>query len=98
MEDAALTALKKHGLEVSDIDHIISHQANLRIISALGQRLGVPDHKVVVTIQKYGNTSAASIPIALDEVVRTGRVKAGDIVLLCAFGGGLTWASCLIRW
>jgi 3-oxoacyl-[acyl-carrier-protein] synthase-3 len=98
MEDAALTALKKHGLEVSDIDHIITHQANLRIISALGQRLGVPDHKVVVNIQKYGNTSAASIPIALDEVVRTGRVKAGDIVLLCAFGGGLTWASCLIRW
>ena len=98
MEDAALTALKQHGLEVSDIDHIISHQANLRIISALGQRLGIPDHKVVANIQKYGNTSAASIPIALDEVVRLGRVKADDIVLMCAFGGGLTWASSLIRW
>jgi 3-oxoacyl-[acyl-carrier-protein] synthase-3 len=98
MEDAALTALKQHGLEVGDIDHIITHQANLRIISALGQRLGVPNHKVVVNIQRYGNTSAASIPIALDEVVRGGRVKAGDIVLLCAFGGGLTWASSLIRW
>ena len=98
MEDAALTALKQHGLEVADIDHIITHQANLRIISALGQRLGVPNHKVVVNIQRYGNTSAASIPIALDEVVRGGRVKAGDIVLLCAFGGGLTWASSLIRW
>jgi len=82
MEDAALTALKQHGLEVADIDHIITHQANLRIISALGQRLGVPNHKVVVNIQRYGNTSAASIPIALDEVV----------------GGGLTWASSLIRW
>lgn len=98
MEDAALTALKQHGLEVSDIDHLITHQANLRIISALGQRLGVPDHKVEVTIQKYGNTSAASIPIALDEAVRAGRVKAGEIVLVCAFGGGLTWASSLIRW
>ena len=98
MEDAALTALKQHGLEVSDVDHLITHQANLRIISALGQRLGVPEHKVEVTIRKYGNTSAASIPIALDEAVRAGRVKAGEIVLLCAFGGGLTWASSLIRW
>ena len=98
MEDAALTALKRHGLEVSDIDHLITHQANLRIISALGQRLGVPDAKVEVTIRKYGNVSAASIPIALDEAVRAGRVKAGEIVLLCAFGGGLTWASSLIRW
>ena len=98
MEDAALTALKQHGLEVSDIDHLVTHQANLRIISALGQRLGVPDAKVEVTIRKYGNTSAASIPIALDEAVRAGRVKAGEIVLVCAFGGGLTWASSLIRW
>jgi 3-oxoacyl-[acyl-carrier-protein] synthase III len=98
MEDAALTALKQHGLEVSDIDHLITHQANLRIISALGQRLGVPEHKVEVTIRKYGNVSAASIPIALDEAVRAGRVKAGEIVLVCAFGGGLTWASSLIRW
>ena len=98
MEDAALTALKRHGLEVSDIDHLITHQANLRIISALGQRLGVPDHKVEVTIRKYGNVSAASIPIALDEAVRAGRVKDGEIVLVCAFGGGLTWASSLIRW
>ena len=98
MEDAALTALKRHGLEVSDIDHLITHQANLRIISALGQRLGVPDAKVEVTIRKYGNVSAASIPIALDEAVRAGRVKAGEIVLVCAFGGGLTWASSLIRW
>jgi 3-oxoacyl-[acyl-carrier-protein] synthase-3 len=98
MEDAALTALKQHGLEVSDIDHLISHQANLRIISALGQRLGVPDQKVIANLQKVGNTSAASIPMALDEAVRDGRVKAGDLVLLCAFGGGLTWASSLIRW
>jgi 3-oxoacyl-[acyl-carrier-protein] synthase-3 len=98
MEDAALTALKQHGLEVNDIDHLISHQANLRIISALGQRLGVPNQKVIANVQKVGNTSAASIPMALDEAVRDGRVKAGDLILLCAFGGGLTWASALIRW
>jgi 3-oxoacyl-[acyl-carrier-protein] synthase III len=98
MEDAALTALKQHGLDVSDIDHLISHQANLRIINALGQRLGVPAEKVIANLQRVGNTSAASIPIALDEAVRDGRVKDGDLLLLCAFGGGLTWASSLIRW
>lgn len=98
MEDAALTALKQHGFEVSDIDHLVTHQANLRIISALGQRLGVAAEKVIINVQKVGNTSAASIPIALDEAVRAGRVKSGDLVMLCAFGGGLTWASSLIRW
>lgn len=98
MEDAALTALKQNGFDVGDVDFIISHQANMRIISALGQRLGLPDHKVIMNLQKVGNTSAASIPLALDEAVRDGRVKAGHLVLLCAFGGGLTWASSLIRW
>jgi len=98
MEDAALTALKQNGFDVTDVDFIVSHQANMRIISALGQRLGLPDHKVIVNLQKVGNTSAASIPLALDEAVRDGRVKPGHLVLLCAFGGGLTWASSLIRW
>lgn len=98
MEDAALTALKQNGFEVGDLDFIITHQANLRIISALGQRLGLPDHKVVVNLQKVGNTSAASIPLALDGAVRDGRIRPGHLVLLCAFGGGLTWASSLIRW
>ncbi len=98
MEDAALTALKQNGLEVGDIDLLITHQANRRIINALGQRLGVTEDKVCVNIDRYGNTSAASIPIALDEAVRGGRVRPGSIVLLCAFGGGLTWASSLIRW
>jgi 3-oxoacyl-[acyl-carrier-protein] synthase-3 len=98
MEDAALTALKQNGFDVGDVDFIVSHQANMRIISALGQRLGLPDHKVIMNLQKVGNTSAASIPLALDEAVRDGRVKAGHLVLLCAFGGGLTWASSLIRW
>ena len=98
MEDACLTALKHNRLEVSDVDLLVPHQANLRIINAVGQRLGVPEEKVCVNIQKYGNTSAASIPLALDGAVQAGRVKAGDLVLLCAFGGGLTWGSALIRW
>jgi 3-oxoacyl-[acyl-carrier-protein] synthase III len=98
MEDAALTALKQNGYDVGDVDFIISHQANMRIISALGQRLGLPDHKVIANLKRVGNTSAASIPLALDEAVRDGRVRAGHLVLLCAFGGGLTWASSLIRW
>jgi 3-oxoacyl-[acyl-carrier-protein] synthase-3 len=98
MEDAALTALKQNGYDVGDVDFIITHQANMRIISALGQRLGLPDHKVITNLKRVGNTSAASIPLALDEAVRAGRVQAGHLVLLCAFGGGLTWASSLIRW
>ncbi len=98
MEDAAIVALKAVGLDVQDVDLFIPHQANLRIINAVGQRLGIPEEKVVVNIQRYGNTSAASIPLALDEAVRAGRVRRGDVLLLCAFGGGLTWGSALIRW
>lgn len=98
MEDAALVALKHNSLDLGDVDLLIPHQANLRIINAVGQRLGLCQDKVCVNIQKYGNTSAASIPLALDEAVQAGRVKAGDLLLLCAFGGGLTWGSALIRW
>jgi 3-oxoacyl-[acyl-carrier-protein] synthase-3 len=98
MEDAALTALKHNGLDIGDVDLLVPHQANLRIINAVGQRLGLSQDKVCVNIQKYGNTSAASIPLALDEAVQAGRIKAGDLLLLCAFGGGLTWGSALIRW
>jgi len=98
MEDAALTALKHNHLDVGDVTLLITHQANLRIINAVSQRLGITEDRVCVNVQKFGNTSAASIPIALDEAVREGRVKAGDLILLCAFGGGLTWASSLIRW
>ncbi len=98
MEDAALTALKYNSLDISDVDLLVPHQANLRIINAVGQRLGLAEEKVCVNIQRYGNTSAASIPLALDEAVQAGRVKAGDLLLLCAFGGGLTWGSAVIRW
>lgn len=90
--------LKENNLKPSQLSVLILHQANLRIIQAAAARLGLPMDKVVVNIDKYGNTSAASVPIALDEVARAGKVKEGDYILLEAFGGGLTWASALIKW
>jgi 3-oxoacyl-[acyl-carrier-protein] synthase-3 len=98
MEEAAHEALQANGLGIDDLDLLIPHQANRRIIDAIGKRLGLPEDKVFVNLQRYGNTSAASIPIALDEANRTGRIKAGNLVLFDAFGGGLTWASVLVRW
>jgi 3-oxoacyl-[acyl-carrier-protein] synthase-3 len=98
MEEAAIAALKANGAEVSDIDLFISHQANARIIYAVAERLGLPRERIFMNIDRYGNTSAASIPIAMDEAVRTGRLKHGDLLLLTAFGGGITWGSALIRW
>jgi 3-oxoacyl-[acyl-carrier-protein] synthase-3 len=98
MEDACITALKHNGLEISDVDLIVPHQANARIIQALAHRLSLPMEKVMMNIGRYGNTSAASVPLALDEAVRSGRIRKGDLVLLTAFGGGLTWGSAAIRW
>ncbi len=98
MEDAAHEALSANNLKASDIDFFIPHQANRRIIDAIGKRLGLLDSQLVINLERYGNTSSASIPIALDEINRNQSMKEGDIVLLDAFGGGLTWASTLIRW
>jgi 3-oxoacyl-[acyl-carrier-protein] synthase-3 len=98
MVAAAKTALTQAGLTAEDIDCIIPHQANLRIIEAVGERLGIPREKVFVNVDRYGNTSAASVGIALDEANRSGRIKPGDYVLLVVFGGGLTWASTIIEW
>ncbi len=98
LESLVADTLKKNNLKPSDLAAIIPHQANLRIIQATANRLGLSMDKVVVNIDKYGNTSAASIPIALDEAVRTGRIRRDDYILLEAFGGGLTWASALIKW
>jgi 3-oxoacyl-[acyl-carrier-protein] synthase-3 len=98
MEEAAIAALKANGVEVSDVDLFISHQANARIIYAVAERLDLPRERIYMNIDRYGNTSAASIPIAMDEAVRTGRLKRGDLLLLTAFGGGFTWGSSLIRW
>ncbi len=98
MEEAAIAALKANGVEVSDIDLFISHQANARIIYAVAERLDLPRERIFMNIDRYGNTSAASIPIAMAEAVRVGRLKRGDLLLLTAFGGGITWGSALIRW
>jgi 3-oxoacyl-[acyl-carrier-protein] synthase III len=98
LEDLVLKLLEENKLVPSQLSLLIPHQANLRIIQATADRLGLPMDKFLVNIDKYGNTSAASIPIALDEAVTTGRVKFGDYILLEAFGGGLTWASALIKW
>jgi len=98
LEDLVIRILEENKLDPSQLSLLIPHQANLRIIQATADRLGLPMEKVLINIDKYGNTSAASIPIALDEALTTGRVKEGDYILLEAFGGGLTWASALIKW
>ncbi|HBM16473.1 MAG TPA: 3-oxoacyl-ACP synthase [Lentisphaeria bacterium] len=85
-------------LKSSDINWLIPHQANMRIINAIGTRLGISNDRVITNLSKYGNTSAASIGIALDEAVRSGKVKKGDLLLLTAFGGGMTWGSSILRW
>ncbi|WP_456342930.1 beta-ketoacyl-ACP synthase III [Thermovibrio sp.] len=97
MVDSALRVLEKTGLSPKDISLLIPHQANLRIIRAIAERLGLPEEKVFVNLDRYGNTSAASIPIALDEALRSGRLKKGELALLVAFGGGFTWGSCVIK-
>ena len=89
--------LQKCNLSIDDINMLVSHQMNARIIESAAKRLQVPDEKVFINIGEYGNTSAASVPIAFDECVRTGRIKRGDIVLLVAFGAGLTWGANLIE-
>lgn len=98
LEDVAIEALKHNGLKGDDIDWFIPHQANERIIVATAKRLDVPMDKVYMNLNRYGNTSAASIPLALDEAVRNGKIKENDLILLDAFGGGFTWASALVRW
>jgi 3-oxoacyl-[acyl-carrier-protein] synthase-3 len=98
LEDVVQEALEHNKVKAEDIDLLVPHQANLRIIQAMAQRLNMPMEKVVITLDKYGNTSAASIPMALDEAVRDGRIKENNLILLEAFGGGLTWASALVRW
>ncbi len=98
LEDVSREVLYKAGVETHQVDWLIPHQANQRIIDAVGTRLGIPAERCFVNIDRYGNTSAASIPIALDEAVRGGHVKPGQIVLMAAFGAGLTWAASVVRW
>jgi 3-oxoacyl-[acyl-carrier-protein] synthase-3 len=98
LEEIARAALSANDLRVEDVDLYVPHQANVRILKAVIDRLGLPVEKVLLNLDRYGNTSAASIPIALDEAVRDGRIKDGSLVMLGAFGAGLTWASAVIRW
>ena len=98
IEEVSRTVLAEAGLGPQDVTWFIPHQANKRIIDAVGTRLGIPEERCFVNIERYGNTSAASIPIALDEAVRSGKVQRGDVVLMAAFGAGLTWAASVVRW
>jgi 3-oxoacyl-[acyl-carrier-protein] synthase-3 len=94
---ASQSALSEAGLSPSDVRWVVPHQANLRIISQVAQRLDVPLERFIINIDKFGNTSSASIPIALDEGIRDGRIQKGDTVLMSALGAGVSWASALIR-
>jgi 3-oxoacyl-[acyl-carrier-protein] synthase III len=98
MEEVTRGVMDDAGITAADIDLLIPHQANLRMIQALGSRLEVPDERVYVNIDRYGNTSSASVPIALDEVVRSGRVRPEDLLMMVVFGGGLTWGAVAARW
>jgi 3-oxoacyl-[acyl-carrier-protein] synthase-3 len=98
MEDVVRQLLERQQLAVQDISLIIPHQANIRILDNLAERLGAAPEQIFCNVNKYGNTSAASIPIALDEAVREGRLHRGGKLLLCSFGGGFTWGSMLLDW
>ena len=97
MEEAVREVLKRGGLTPDDVDCLIPHQANLRILQAVGERIGIPMEKIFINVEKYGNMSSASTAVALYEAVKEKKIRKGSKVILVAFGGGLTWASCLIK-
>ena len=97
LTDVTHEILKLHRLHLSDIDHFVFHQANGRLLSAVAKRLQIPRNRIVVTLDRYGNTSSASLPMALDHLLRSGRVRPGDLIFLGAFGGGLNWGGALVR-
>ena len=98
MGEAALNALEHAQIDTSEVDWLIPHQANIRIIQSAAKRLKLPMEKVIVNVDKYGNTSSASIPIALEEAIHDGRIKSGQVITMVGFGAGLTWASAVMRW
>ena len=98
MTGAARDVLQRSGVGIEDIKCIIPHQANQRIISAIGERLGAREDQVFINLQKYGNTSAASVAVALDEALQTGKIQRGDKILIVAFGAGLTWGATVLEW
>lgn len=98
MEEATHEALKANGMTAQEVDLFIPHQANVRILRAVSQRLGISEEKVMINLDRFGNTSAASIPLALDQAVQEGKLKRGHKVVMAAFGAGLTWASAVVQW
>jgi len=98
LTDITQEALSANGLKAAQVDHVIVHQANSRILEAVMQRLEVPLEKCWINLDRYGNTSAASLPIALDEALRSGRIKRGDLVAMMAIGSGMTWGAAMVRW
>jgi 3-oxoacyl-[acyl-carrier-protein] synthase-3 len=98
LSSACQVALQHQGMGPADVDLVVAHQANLRILESVAQRLGIPMERFFINIDRFGNTSSASVPIALDEVVRSGRVKRGDRLLFCALGAGLAWGAAVHRW
>ncbi|MDR3540860.1 MAG: ketoacyl-ACP synthase III [Desulfosporosinus sp.] len=98
MGDISVKVLEKVGLRKEDVDLLVPHQANTRIVEAAVKRLGISPDKVVINLDKYGNMSAASIPVALDEAVKTGRLAEGDTIVMVGFGAGLTWGACVLKW
>ncbi len=98
MSDVSTALLEKNGYKTDDLTLVIPHQANIRIINAVGKSLGIDEEKLFINVQKYGNTSAASVPLALYEAEAEGRLKKGDLALFVTFGGGLTWGAALIKW
>ncbi|WLD94904.1 beta-ketoacyl-ACP synthase III [Alkalihalobacillus sp. AL-G] len=98
MPESSLKVVEKAGLEKEDVDFLIPHQANIRIMEAARERLGLPSEKMAYTVQKYGNTSSSSIPIALVESVMDGKIKEDDVLVLVGFGGGLTWGAVALKW
>jgi 3-oxoacyl-[acyl-carrier-protein] synthase-3 len=97
LDSVAREVLADAGLQVSDIDWLIPHQANIRILSATAKRLGIDESRVVVTVDQHANTSAASVPLALDVAVRDGRIKSGQRIMLQGVGGGFTWGAVLVQ-
>lgn len=98
MGESALNVIEKAGLTKEDVDFLVPHQANIRIMEASRERLNLPLEKMSVTINKYGNTSASSIPIAMVEELNSGKIKDGDVIVLVGFGAGLVWGSMALRW
>ncbi|RCW69727.1 beta-ketoacyl-ACP synthase III [Saliterribacillus persicus] len=98
MPESSVNVVEKAGFKKEDVDYLIPHQANIRIMEAARQRLGIEEHKMATSVKKYGNTSAASIAIALSEDAKNGKIKENDLVVLVGFGGGLTWGAVALRW